>query len=266
MRYGHYFENNDIYNNNIPFDVNSKENKNHIQLFDYIWDELHDKHGVVFTPYNRANSDMLVKFINGSIEKVPTRYLHPRQDIHQPNLKPCPICGGYPLIEKNHGYRVFCTTCGLASAKLPLLYWAIHMWENRGDISCIYHAKEKMDYRSSQHLDPQSKQSSGGYIKIPEEDIRNMTSSQYCWVDTHTLNPTGVSSKSDGKPVDFGEHTDLYEALRLCGYGIPAGTGKQLITQYNLHSKDFVEDMTYYMLDPYRWCKDNPKMQDILTI
>lgn len=258
MRYGHYFENDDIYNNSIPFDVNSKENKNHIRLLDYIWDELHDKHGVVFTPYNRANSDMLVKFLNGGIEKVPTRYLHPRQDIHQPVLEPCPICGGYPLIERNHGYRVFCTTCGLAAAKLPLLYWAIYMWENRGDISFVYHDKEQMEYRNSQHLDPKENYPDAGHIKIAGEDIQNMSSSQYCWVDAHTINSTGKPS------LDFGEHTDLHEALGLYGYNMPKGTAKQLIEQYNLHANDFVEDMTYYMLDPYRWCKDNLKMQNIL--
>lgn len=267
MRYGHYYDKHtDIYKNKYLFIPDSKYNRNHIKLFDYIWDEFHDKHGVVFQPYCKDNSHMLVKYLNGKIDCVLTQYLHPKDSINNPTLQPCPLCGGYPLIERNHGYRIFCTTCGLQSAKLPLFYWAIQMWENRGDISAIYHTKEQTDYRNSQHLDPKENYPDAEHIMTAEEDIHNMTSSQYCWVNTHTVNSTGVSPLLDGKPVDFGEHTDLYEALNLYGYRMSKNTADQLVAKCNIHTGDFVSNSYYYMLDPYRWCKDNPKMQDILTM
>lgn len=263
MRYGHYYDRyEDIYEEEYPFLPNSEYNRNRIKPLDYVYDELHKKYGVVFRPYCKDNHRMLVKYLTGEVKDAYTSGLYPVESINNPTLKPCPICGGYPLIERNHGFRIFCTTCGLQSVKLTSLYWTIQLWENRGDISSDYHAKEKADYKNSLHLDPKTNLPSGGHIIIPEEDIHNMTSSQFCWVYEHTINPVGCSNKT---PVDFGEHTDLYEALDRYGYHMPKDKAAQLSSKYNLHSGNYVNSAYYYMLDPYRWCKDNPKMEDILT-
>lgn len=263
MRYGHYYDRyNDIYKDEYPFIPESEYNRNHIKPLDYVYDELHKKYGVVFRPYCKSNSRMLVKYLTGEIEAAYTSYLHPINTINKPTLKPCPICGGYPLIEQHDGYCIFCTTCGLQSAKLSDLYWTVQLWENRGDISHIHHLKEQTEYRNSLNLDPKEKRLTGGPIIVNKTDIQNMDPAQYCWVYEHSIDRKGFSGQA---PTDFGEYTDLHDALNLYGYYTSKDMRNQLFAQYNIHPCNFVEDAYYYMLDPYRWCKDNPKMQDILA-
>lgn len=46
-------------------------------------------------------------------------------------VKPCPFCGGYPLINNAHGVYIECAECGTSTMQKETQREAVEFWNTR---------------------------------------------------------------------------------------------------------------------------------------